>query len=143
VQERVVALVSNPAKISRHTAEALQQLKPKKLVLVDQRWRHEGTRLAAQNRLGSLMDVAEFITPANHLEYLQTLRSLDATFLDTTPYAMGLSAIELRLLGKPIVTGPRSASAVMCERHCVAHMGAKRFDHHNELARQLLAWCQA
>lgn len=143
VQAGVVALVSNPAKISHHTAEALQQLKPKKLVLVDQRWRHEGTRLAAQNRLGSLMDVAEFITPANHPEYLQTLGSLDATFLDTAPYAMGLSAIELRLLGKHIVTGPRSASAVMCERHCVAHMGAKRFDHHNELARQLLAWCQA
>lgn len=142
VQTGLVALVSNPAKISHHTAEALQRLKPKKLMLIDQRWRHEGTRLAARSRLGNLMDVAEFIMPANHPEYLQALRSLDATFLDTAPYAMGLSAIELRLLGKHIVAAPRNASAVMCERHCVAHMGAKRFDHHHELAKQLLAWCQ-
>lgn len=142
VQAGLVALVSNPAKISRLTAETLQRLKPKKLVLVDQRWRHKGTRLAAQSRLGSLMDVAEFITPANHPEYLHALRSLDATFLDTAPYSMGLSAIELRLLGKHIVSPPRSASAVMCERHCTAHIAAKRFDHHNELSQQLLAWCQ-
>lgn len=142
VQAGVVALVSNPAKISHLAAESLYRLKPKKLVLVDRRWRHEGTRLAAQNRLGKLMDVAEFITPAHHPEYLHALQSLDATFLDTAPYAMGLSAIELRLLGKHIVAEPRSAAAVMCERHCVAHMGAQRFDHHNALAKQLLTWCQ-
>jgi predicted O-linked N-acetylglucosamine transferase (SPINDLY family) len=136
----VVALVSNPAKISAHTARALEQLKPRRLLLVDQRWRHEGTRRAAQRRLGSLLDVAEFVTPATHPDYLQALRELDATFVDTAPYAMGLTAIELRLLGKPIHCAPRSPTALMCERHGVAHQGARRFDHHAELGAQLLAW---
>ncbi|WP_029000679.1 hypothetical protein [Azohydromonas australica] len=136
----VLALVSNPAKISPATAQTLRQLKPRRLLLVDQRWRHEGTRRAAQRRLGELLDVAEFITPAHHAEYLQTLQSLDAAFVDTTPYAMGLTAVELRLLGKPIVAAPRSPTALMCERHGVAHLGARRFDHHAELAAQLLQW---
>jgi hypothetical protein len=138
----VFALVSNPAKISAATADALRRLRPRKLVLVDQRWRHEGTRRAAEQRLGGLLDVAEFITPANHPDYLQALRALDASFIDTAPYAMGLTAIELSLLGKHIVAAPRSPTALMCERHCVAHLDARRFDHHTELAAQLLAWCR-
>ena len=55
---------------------------------------------------------------------------------------MGLSAIELRLLGKHIAAAPRSQAALMCERHCVAHLGASRFDHHAGLAAQLLQWCR-
>ncbi|WP_066342825.1 hypothetical protein [Azohydromonas lata] len=136
----VYALVSNPAKISTHTARALEKLKPRRLVLVDQRWRHEGTRQAARRRLGALMDVAEFVTPANHPDYLQALAALDASFVDTAPYAMGLTAIELRLLGKALHCVPRSPTALMCERHGVAHLGARRFDHHAELGAQLLAW---
>ena len=136
----VFALVSNPAKISAATARVLQKLKPARLLLIDQRWRHEGTRAAAHKRLGSLMDVAEFITPANHPEYLQALRDTDAAFVDTTPYSMGLTAIELRLLGKHVVTHRRPASGLMCERHCTAHMGADRFDHHESLGGQLLEW---
>lgn len=139
----VYALVSNPAKISPAIAADLRQLKPRKLLLLDQRWKHQGTRIAGQRRLGSLMDVAEFITPANHHEYLQALIGLDATFVDTAPYAMGLTAIELRLLGKHIKTAPRSSTALMYERHCVAHMEARRFDHHASLAAQLLEWCKS
>jgi hypothetical protein len=56
---------------------------------------------------------------------------------------MGLSAIELSLLGKHVLAAPRSSSALMCERHCVAHLGAKRFDHHQALSAQLLGWCSA
>ena len=138
----VVALVANPAKISEATATALRRMKPTKLLLLDQRWRHQGTRDAAQQRLGSLLDVAEFITPDNHPDYLQALAAMDATFVDTLPYAMGLSAIELRLLGKHIAAAPRSQAALMCERHCVAHLGASRFDHHAGLAAQLLQWCR-
>jgi hypothetical protein len=138
----VLALVSNPAKISAHTARALEKLKPRRLLLVDQRWRHEGTRRAAQRRLGSLLDVAEFVTPATHPDYLLALRELDATFVDTAPYALGLTAIELRLLGKAIHCAPRAPTALMCERHAVAHLGARRFDHHAELGAQLLAWSQ-
>lgn len=136
----VFALVSNPAKISAATAQLLQRLKPRRLVLVDQRWRHEGTRQAARRRLGSLLDVAEFVTPADHPAYLAALQGLDATFVDTAPYSMGLTAIELRLLGKPIHAPARSPTALMCERHGVAHLGARRFDHHAELAAQLLQW---
>lgn len=139
----VVALVSNPAKISADTAKMLCRMRPRKLWLVDHRWRHEGTRTAARRKLGNLLDVAEFVAPANHPEYLQVLQDLDARFIDTAPYSMGLTAIELRLLGKHIVTTPRSPSALMCERHCGAHMEARRFDHHTELAEQLLGWCRA
>jgi predicted O-linked N-acetylglucosamine transferase (SPINDLY family) len=142
-QPGLVALVSNPAKISAATRDALLKLKPRRLVLVDQRWRHEGTRLAARQQLGPLLDLAEFVTPANHPEYLAALQTLDASFLDTEPYAMGLSAIELRLLGKHIVARERSDQALMCQRHCQAHLGARRFDHHTELAAQLLQWCRA
>lgn len=136
----VYALVSNPAKISLGTAEAIRKLKPRRLLLVDQRWRHEGTRLAAQARLGDLLDVAEFVTPANHPEYLQALREIDGTFHDTTPYSMGLTAIELRLLGKHLLVPRRSSDTVMSERHCIGHKGAKGFDHHASLARQMLEW---
>ena len=137
----VVALVSNPAKISAATAERLRRLRPRRLVLVDQRWRHARTRAAAAQRLGGLLEGAEFVTPANHPEYLQALRELDATFVDTEPYAMGLTAVELRLLGKAVATAPRPEAALMCERHCVAHLAAPRLDHHAELAAQLLQWC--
>lgn len=139
----VVAIVSNPAKISRLTSAALQGLRPRKLLLIDHRWRHQGTRQAAEHRLGRLLDVAEFLTPANHPQYLEALLETDATFLDTSPYSMGLSAIELSLLGKHVLAAPRSPSALMCERHCVAHLGAKRFDHHQALSAQLLGWCSA
>ncbi|MCZ2497983.1 tetratricopeptide repeat protein [Xylophilus sp. Kf1] len=138
----VLALVSNPAKISPATAAVLQKMKPRRLLLIDQRWRHQATRDAAHRRLGSLMDVAEFITPAHHPEYLQALRDTDAAFVDTTPYSMGLTAIELRLLGKHVVTQRRPTDGLMCERHCTAHMGADRFDHHASLGGQLLEWCR-
>ncbi len=137
----LVAVAANPAKISALTAERIRELRPRRLVLVDHRWRHEGTRLAASRRLGSLMDVAEFHTPTDHPGYLQALQALDATFVDTEPYAMGLAAIELRLMGKHIHATPRHRSALMCERHAVSHLAARRFDHHAGLARQLLQWC--
>lgn len=138
----VLALAANPAKISRAMGQSLQQMRPRKLLLVDRRWQHQGTRLAAQRRLGPLLDMAEFITPAGHPDYLDALRGLDATFIDTAPYAMGLAAVELRLLGKHIQAAPRPATALMCQRHCVSHLGARRFDHHARLAQQLLAWCR-
>jgi hypothetical protein len=138
----VYALVANPAKISHATAATLRRLQPRKLVLLDQRWRHQGTRAAARERLGSLLDGAEFVTPRDHPAYLEALAGLDATVVDSAPYAMGLTAIELRLLGKHIAAAPRDPAAPMCQRHCVAHLGARRFDHHAGLAAQLLQWCQ-
>jgi tetratricopeptide (TPR) repeat protein len=139
----VYALVSHPAKISTDTVQRIQALKPKRLLLIDHRWRHQGTKLGAGARLGTLLDVAEFVTPSDHPAYLDALADLDAAFIDTSPYAMGLTAIELRLLGKHILTINRSPVALMCQRHAIAHLGARRFDHHGELASDLLQWCRA
>jgi hypothetical protein len=139
----VVAVASNPAKISHETVATLVQLKPKKIFLIDQRWLHQGARNNAHEKLGDLMDITEFISPTSHLDYLMAIEDADATFIDTSPYSMGLSAIELRLLGKHIHTPTRNKSALMCERHCTAHVGARRFDHHKQLADQLLGWCRS
>lgn len=136
-----VALVSNPAKISTATAEAVRRLAPRRLVLVDHRWRHAGTRAAAEQRLGPLMAIAEFHTPAHHPAYLETLRGLDALFLDTRPYAMGLTAIELRLLGKHVRLARPPARAPMCARHAVGHHGAATLAGHARLGAELLRWC--
>jgi hypothetical protein len=139
------AIVSNPAKIGPPMRRILDQLRPKAqvLYLVDHRWRHRHARDAVAQALGPWMSVVRFIAPPNHPTYLETLVRLDAAFLDTQPYAMGLTAVELRLLGKPIVASPRAEFATMRERHCVAHMQALRLDHHQDIARQLLAWCVA
>ena len=137
------AIVSNPAKIGPPMRQVLDNLRPKAevLYLVDQRWRHRHARDTVAQVLGPWMSVVRFMAPPHHPAYLETLARLDATFLDTQPYAMGLTAIELRLLGKPILAHPRAEVATMRERHCVAHMQALRLDHHQDIARQLLAWC--
>jgi hypothetical protein len=138
----VYAIAANPVKISRHTAEFVRTLKPRRLLLIDHRWRHQQTRRAAAARLGSLLDVAEFVTPATHPEYLDTLAATSATFVDTAPYAMGLAAVELRLLGKPIVQPPRPALRSISECHCAGHAAAASFAHHAQLAEELLGWCR-
>jgi hypothetical protein len=138
----VYAIAANPVKISHRTVEFLRALKPRRLLLIDNRWRHQQTRRAAAVRLGSLLDVAEFVTPATHPEYLDTLAATPATFVDTAPYAMGLAAVELRLLGKPIVQPPRPSLRSMSECHCAGHMAAASFSHHQALADTLLGWCR-
>ncbi len=80
------------------------------------------------------MDVAEFQAPTDHPGHLQALQGLGATFVETEPYAMVLAAIELRQMGKHIHAMPRPRSALMCERHAVSHLAARRFDHHARLA---------
>jgi hypothetical protein len=139
----IYAIAANPVKISRHTAEFVRSLKPGRLLLIDHRWRHQQTRRAAAARLGSLLDVAEFVTPATHPEYLDTLAATPATFVDTAPYAMGLAAVELRLLGKPIVQPPRPLLRSISECHCAGHVAATSFNHHAQLAEELLGWCRA
>jgi tetratricopeptide (TPR) repeat protein len=137
------ALVSNPAKIGRTTVERLQRLEPRRLLLVDRRWAHRHARRLAEQAFGPIMDRVEFLTPASHPEYLQTLASLDATVVDTEPYAMGLTAIELRLLGKHVLRARRPAVATMRERHCNGHWQAPGFDHGALQAQELLRWCTA
>lgn len=136
------AIVSNPAKIGAPMRPMLDALRPKVLHLVDARWRHRHARERAAALLGPWAAVARFVAPVNHPAYLQTLSDLDATVLDTEPYSMGLTAIELRLLGKPILARPRAPRLTLRERHCVAHLGTPRFDRHSEMAAQVLAWCR-
>jgi hypothetical protein len=138
----VYAIAANPVKISLHTTSFLRTLRPRRLLLIDNRWRHQQTRRAAAARLGNLLDVAEFVTPATHPEYLDTLASAPATFVDTSPYSMGLAAVELRLLGKPVVQPPRPALRSISESHCAGHLSAPGFGHHAQLAGELLHWCR-
>jgi hypothetical protein len=56
---------------------------------------------------------------------------------------MGLTAIELRLLGKPVLARSRGTCSTMSERHCVAHLAARRFDHYRLQADEILSWCRA
>ena len=136
------AIVSNPAKIGAPMRPMLDALQPQVLHLVDARWRHRHARERAAALLGPWAEVARFVAPVNHPAYLQTLRELDATVLDTEPYSMGLTAIELRLLGKPILARPRAPRLTLRERHCVAHLATPRFDRHAEMAAQVLEWCR-
>jgi hypothetical protein len=55
---------------------------------------------------------------------------------------MGLAAVELRLLGKPIVQPPRPALRSISECHCAGHAAAASFAHHAQLAEELLGWCR-
>lgn len=139
----VYALVSNPAKISDRTLRFIRNRRPKRLLLIDQRWRYHRTRQTFMSKLERLCDHVEFVVPADHRQYLGILRDTPATFVDTRPYSMGLTAIELRLMGKPIA-GPRHGRVeLMCERHCLAHLHTDHFDDHAKLAAQLLAWIRA
>lgn len=136
------AFVSNPAKMAgEHLRRTVDRLQPDKLWLVDRRWRHRHARELLASRLGPWMSRVEFIAPSDHAAYLQTLSDLDGAVVDTEPYSMGLTAIELRLLGKAVVASSRSTFATMSERHCVGHLSADRFNRHQEMADQVLAWC--
>jgi hypothetical protein len=137
------ALVSNPAKIGPRIRARLDEVKPTKLYLVDGRWRHSHARQTVHRWLGPWMERAEFVSPENHVEYLDVLSQLDATVIDTEPYSMGLTAIELRLLGKPVLARSRGTCSTMSERHCVAHLAARRFDHYRLQADEILSWCRA
>jgi len=142
-RDRVYALVSNPAKISPETVEFVKSLRPKQLWLVDSRWRHARTRAHLLPALAEAADKVDYLTPASHREYLETLRDLPATFIDTRPYTMGMTAIELLLLGKPIVGPPRKPGGLMYERHSFGHERSTRFDHYDTQAAELLQWCRS
>ncbi len=135
------ALVSNPAKIGPRMRTRLDELQPQKLYLVDGRWRHGHARRTVERWLGPWSSRAEFISPDHHPHYLDVLSQLDATVIDTEPYSMGLTAIELRLLGKRILTYSRGTVGTMSEFHCGAHLAAVGFDHYQLQADEILKWC--
>ncbi|MEI6029439.1 MAG: hypothetical protein WCT47_22440 [Betaproteobacteria bacterium] len=135
------ALVSNPAKIGAGTVAMVRALKPQRLVLLDHRWRFAHPRRLAAQWFGGHVGQVDIVTPANHPAYLDALQDLDAAVLDTQPYSMGLTAVELRLLGVPIMLGPRPAMGTMREFHARAHLGAARFDRALEQAHELVNWC--
>lgn len=141
-RDRAYALVSNPAKISPETIRFVKSLRPKRLWLIDSRWRFERTRAHLLPALGAAARHIECITPKGHRDYLETLRDLPAQFIDTRPYTMGLTAIELLLLGKTIVGPPRRRGGLMYERHSLGHERAERFDHYATQAAELLRWCR-
>lgn len=135
------ALVSNPAKVGAGTLAMVRSLKPKRLVLLDHRWRHAHTKRLAEQWFGGHVEKVDFITPAHHPAYLDALQELDAAVLDTQPYSMGLTAVELRLLGVPVVLAPRASVGTMREFHAQAHAGAEHFAGAAAQAGELLRWC--
>ncbi len=137
----VYALVSNPAKISPTTLSYVKRLKPKRLLLIDHRWRYQHTRDRFLPKLKDLAASVEFIVPNGHREYLETLRDAPATFIDTRPYSMGLTAIELLLMGKTIVGAKPQSLALMCERHRFGHQQTTDFAGYAAQASQLYEWC--
>lgn len=141
-RDRIYAIASNPAKISAKTIAFLETLKPKKLILIDHRWRFKQTRHQLEAALRAVTPNLEFLTPMGHLAYLRTLRDTAATFVDTTPYSMGLSAIELLLMGKDIISPPIPPVGIMAERHSFGHRKTRQFDEYESQAQQLLAWCR-
>jgi predicted O-linked N-acetylglucosamine transferase (SPINDLY family) len=137
----VYALVSNPAKISPSTLNYVKRLKPKRLLMIDHRWRYQHTRDRFLATLKDLASNVEFIVPNGHREYLETLRDAPATFIDTRPYSMGLTAIELLLMGKTIVGAKPPSLALMCERHRFGHQQTTDFAGYAAQASQLYEWC--
>lgn len=137
----VYALVSNPAKISESTLRYIKRLAPKRLLLIDHRWRYQNTRDRLLSRLRELAPTVDFIVPNGHAEYLETLRDAPATFIDTRPYSMGLTAIELILMGKTISGVKPRATALMCERHSFGHRQTSDFAGYAAQAAQLYQWC--
>lgn len=135
------ALVSNPVKIGAPTLELVRQLKPEVLVLIDHRWRHAHPRRLAEAWFGSHVGRIEFVSPATHPEYLEALQACDATVLDTRPYSMGLTAVELRLLGVPVHLPPPPALGSMRQFHALGHAATERFDDFDSQAAQLLEAC--
>lgn len=135
------ALVSNPVKIGAPTVDEVRRLKPEVLLLIDHRWRYRHPRRLAEAWFGGHVGRIEFVSPAHHPDYLEALQSCNATVLDTRPYAMGLTAVELRLLGVPVHLPPVPAVGTMRQFHALGHAAAERFDHAECQASQLLEAC--
>lgn len=141
-RDKVYAIVSNPAKISPKTLAFVKSLKPKKLLLIDYRWRFARTRNRLEPAIRESCGSLEYLTPTGHREYLSILRDSAATFIDTRPYSMGLTAIELLLMDKTLVGPKHGAKGLMCERHSLGHQKHPKFFEYESQAAQLLKWCR-
>ena len=120
-------VIANPAKVSQGFLSELGQMmsiwqmaqsaKGKKLRLkfIDQRYEQQNIRQRIQAALPNL--TVDFVTPADHLAYLNAVGQLDVT-LDTWPYSGGLTTIEALALGVPCLT---RSGQLFCERHTESH----------------------
>lgn len=120
-------VIANPAKVSKgflaelHASVPAWQLaqtakaKELRLKFIDQRYEQKNIRDRIQAALPGLH--VEFVTPANHLAYLQAVAQLDVT-LDTWPYSGGLTTIEALAMGVPSLT---RSGRLFCERHTESH----------------------
>jgi len=120
-------VIANPAKVSqeflaelRHMVPAWQlaqaaQAQKLRLIFIDQRYQQKNIRDRIQAALPGLP--IDFVTPADHLSYLQAVGQLDVT-LDTWPYSGGLTTIEALAMGVPSLT---RSGQLFCERHTESH----------------------
>lgn len=119
----VLGVISNPLKVSRAFLAFVAGLAASgrgagvlpEIRFIDKRYRHAALRRRIDSALGD--DVARFVTPADHLDYLAEIGRLSAV-IDTFPYSGGLTTMEALQLGVPCYT---RAGTLFCERHSWAH----------------------
>lgn len=113
-----LAVVSNPVKISRATAEAMGRANMAPVTLVDSRYRHAKTRRNLERRLPR---VREVVAPTSHAQFLGVLASCGRV-VDTWPYSMGLTACEAKAVGTSILQ-LQAPGLLTSSRHSHSHFG--------------------
>lgn len=113
MQGQGVAVVGNPAKISRAMIDALQQ-KGMEFNFIDSRYRFEKCRNRLQAKFNNQQN---FIAPSTHHEYLNTIIKYNK-FLDTFPYNCGLTCVEILILGLNIA---EFNGSIFSSRHSCSH----------------------
>jgi predicted O-linked N-acetylglucosamine transferase (SPINDLY family) len=121
-------VIANPAKVSQGFLKELSEMVPKwqtaqsakdnqkvRLKFIDQRYEQASIRDRVQAGLPGL--TIDFVTPSDHLAYLNAVGQLDVT-LDTWPYSGGLTTIEALAMGVPSLT---RSGQLFCERHTESH----------------------
>ena len=121
-------VIANPAKVSQGFLKELSEMVPKwqtaqsakdnqkvRLKFIDQRYEQASIRHRVQAGLPGL--TIDFVTPSDHLAYLNAVGQLDVT-LDTWPYSGGLTTIEALAMGVPSLT---RSGQLFCERHTESH----------------------
>ena len=120
-------VIANPAKVSQGFLNELHQMVPRwqmaqpfnqkklRLKFIDKRYEQASIRNRIHAALPGL--TIDFLTPSDHLSYLNAVGQLDAT-LDTWPYSGGLTTIEALAMGVPSLT---RSGKLFCERHTESH----------------------
>lgn len=109
-----IAVAGNPAKVSQRFLERLAQSEAE-FVFIDRRY---AFGRAVRRIEQALNGKAIFVSPNSHEGYLSEVDKYNK-FFDTSPYSSGLTAIELILMGKELISQP---GQMVSSRHCQSHL---------------------